>query len=134
MKVIYYFNGRTDEFIVIGLNIYCDIPKLIVCYNHKVIKLIKNLSEFFSMTNKTILMTSIITMTLIFTVSQTMTPAEAATGDTLQDHPGACFGIAFDGTTLWCSGLGTTTITTIDATTGIPSPGRQCGRSTICEI
>jgi len=55
------------------------------------------------MTNKTIIMTSIIAMAFTLVGSQTMIPAQAATGDILADHPNDCWGIAFDGTHLWCT-------------------------------
>ena len=46
-------------------------------------------------------------MTLVFAGSLSMNQAQAATGDILQDYPNTCgFGIAFDGTTLWCTKTG----------------------------
>jgi hypothetical protein len=71
--------------------------------------------------NNTIVMTSIIAMTLVFAGSLSMNSAEAATGDILANYTGSCFGIAFNGTHLWCSGLGDTTLDVIETSTGIVS-------------
>jgi hypothetical protein len=74
------------------------------------------------MTNKKILMTSIIAMTLIFAGSLSIKSAEAATGDMLADYAGSCFGTAFNGTHLWCSqGIGDNILDVIETSTGTVS-------------
>jgi hypothetical protein len=69
--------------------------------------------------NKTIVMTSIIAMTLVFAGSLSMNQAQAATGDTLADYEGSCFGIAYGDGHLWCTvGIGNDEILKFDSSDG----------------